>query len=281
MKRGVGGKRLKTLRDIWVYPAIAVAALVAGYGCVAAARFLSQSSDDVAGPSFVQPLPLIKSPEPRRFAAGDRGHIASAVQAELLRVGCYSGAKNGVWTPATRNAMDAFVKSVNAQLPTDAPDEALLSLVESHRGDGCREPSEAMSAPMRDAVLIAAPAAPYRQAVDGPATSAAAMPEQSPVARPVPMTAEPITAPPAAAPAPTALANVELLDTDPAAGRRDDRYTPEAGAAAAALAVSPSDASPKTRKRSAKKLRPYKSKPPKFVKSFIRSVNKTLGSLGF
>jgi hypothetical protein len=52
-------------------------------------------------------------------------------------VGCYGGALDGVWTPATRGAMKAFTEAVNAALPSDQPDTILLSLVQGHQGKAC------------------------------------------------------------------------------------------------------------------------------------------------
>jgi hypothetical protein len=67
----------------------------------------------------------------------DRYQLAKQLQGELQRVGCYGGELNGIWTAATRQAMRAFTARVNARLPTEEPDEVLLSLVRGHDGKVC------------------------------------------------------------------------------------------------------------------------------------------------
>jgi hypothetical protein len=63
--------------------------------------------------------------------------LASALQRELQRVGCYDREINGVWTTSSRMAMQAFLERVNAALPFDEPDLILLSLVQAHSGTAC------------------------------------------------------------------------------------------------------------------------------------------------
>ncbi len=67
----------------------------------------------------------------------DGAALARELQRELQRVGCYEGALDGVWTPATRGAMKAFTEAVNATLPSDQPDSILLSLAQGHQGRAC------------------------------------------------------------------------------------------------------------------------------------------------
>jgi len=69
--------------------------------------------------------------------AGDRVALARELQRELKRVGCYDGEINGVWTPATRRAMQAFTERVNAALPSDGPDVVLLTLVRDQQDKAC------------------------------------------------------------------------------------------------------------------------------------------------
>lgn len=63
--------------------------------------------------------------------------VVRGLQAELRRVGCYRGRIDGDWGPESRFAMAAFVKSINAALPTEQPDTILLSLVRRHPGAAC------------------------------------------------------------------------------------------------------------------------------------------------
>ena len=69
--------------------------------------------------------------------SSDRLPLALQLQRELARVGCYDGAINGVWTMATRRALQAFLDRVNAMLPTEAPDHIQLSLVQAAREKVC------------------------------------------------------------------------------------------------------------------------------------------------
>ncbi|MBY0559472.1 putative peptidoglycan binding domain-containing protein [Hyphomicrobium sp.] len=77
----------------------------------------------------------LKSAEP-----GDpetRAELASDLQRELKRVGCYEGEITGAWNGSTRRAMAAFMDRANATLPTDNPDYVLLALVQSHHDLVC------------------------------------------------------------------------------------------------------------------------------------------------
>jgi peptidoglycan hydrolase-like protein with peptidoglycan-binding domain len=73
-------------------------------------------------------------------AAPDRASLTRALQRELKRVGCYSGEINGVWTPSTRHAGEAFLALANAKLPVAEPDPVLLALVQGNRSTSCVTP---------------------------------------------------------------------------------------------------------------------------------------------
>lgn len=60
-----------------------------------------------------------------------------ALQRELARHGCYNGAIDGDWGPASRYAASVFTQAVNAALPTDKPDVVLLALARRHYGGAC------------------------------------------------------------------------------------------------------------------------------------------------
>jgi len=81
----------------------------------------------------------VRGEEPQQIfpLPGDRGGLASALQRELQRVGCYDREINGVWTTSSRMAMQAFLERVNAALPFDEPDLILLRLVQAHSGTAC------------------------------------------------------------------------------------------------------------------------------------------------
>lgn len=68
-------------------------------------------------------------------APGER--LTRAIQAELKRVGCYTGDVDGDWGPATRRAMQSFNDRVNASLPTSQPDYILLTLLQGHTAQAC------------------------------------------------------------------------------------------------------------------------------------------------
>lgn len=66
-----------------------------------------------------------------------RHTLASDIQKELKRVGCFDGEASGEWTPATRKAMRSFTERVNATLPVDEPDYILLTLIQGHATSAC------------------------------------------------------------------------------------------------------------------------------------------------
>jgi hypothetical protein len=65
--------------------------------------------------------------------------LARAAQQELYRLGCYNDAINGVWTSPSRSAAQKFLSRVNARLPIEQPDEALLALLRSTKGFACSQ----------------------------------------------------------------------------------------------------------------------------------------------
>jgi hypothetical protein len=75
--------------------------------------------------------------KPARTVPLDPQGRAKAIQHHLKRVGCYSGAINGEWTPTVRQAMKTFTERVNASLPVEEPDDILLALVQNHRETAC------------------------------------------------------------------------------------------------------------------------------------------------
>jgi hypothetical protein len=66
-----------------------------------------------------------------------RAGLASDLQTELKRVGCYGGEITGTWNLATRRAMSAFMDRANATLPINEPDYVLLALVQGHKEIAC------------------------------------------------------------------------------------------------------------------------------------------------
>lgn len=65
--------------------------------------------------------------------------LARAAQQELYRLGCYNEQINGVWTPHSRSAAQKFLSRVNARLPVEQPDDALVELLRSTKGFVCSQ----------------------------------------------------------------------------------------------------------------------------------------------
>jgi hypothetical protein len=65
--------------------------------------------------------------------------LARAAQQELYRLGCYNEQINGVWTPHSRAAAQKFLSRVNARLPIEQPDDALVALLRSTKGFVCSQ----------------------------------------------------------------------------------------------------------------------------------------------
>jgi hypothetical protein len=67
----------------------------------------------------------------------DAFSIARDAQAELRRVGCYEGEVNGFWSSSSRMAAQRFLDRVNAKLPVDKPEDALLALLRGKNDHVC------------------------------------------------------------------------------------------------------------------------------------------------
>src|SRR5262245_19918406 len=80
---------------------------------------------------------------PKSGVPVDRSYLARELQKELRRVGCYDGEINGGWTTSTKRAMKTFTERVNASLPIEEPDLALLSLVQGQADKTCGRPCPA------------------------------------------------------------------------------------------------------------------------------------------
>ncbi len=85
-----------------------------------------------SGQAIVTPVRSSSVSDPETRVA-----LASDLQRELKRAGCYGGEVTGTWNLATRRAMAAFVDRANATLPIDQPDYVLLALVQGHREIAC------------------------------------------------------------------------------------------------------------------------------------------------
>lgn len=94
---------------------------------------LSQSQNVIREASISVPR-QIGTPDP----AGNRIALVRELQKALARAECYEGPISGIWSDASKDAMRGFVKAVNAELPVDAPDAALASLIVSNSSAVCR-----------------------------------------------------------------------------------------------------------------------------------------------
>lgn len=104
-------------------------------------RDTTENASRTAKYAALLPIPtaprLVAPPAPATQPAKVTDQTVRSLQRELRRVGCYHGRIDGDWGPASRFAMAAFTKAVNAALPTDRPDVVLLTLVRRHSGTAC------------------------------------------------------------------------------------------------------------------------------------------------
>lgn len=109
-----------------------------------AARPTSPAAEPVPGFSAPVVVTIAQRPNdpPQKSAPlpRDRDAIGRELQKELKRVGCYEGELNGMWTPATRQAVKAFTDRVNASLPTEEPDGIVLAMVRGYQDKVCGKP---------------------------------------------------------------------------------------------------------------------------------------------
>jgi hypothetical protein len=215
-----------------------------------------------------------RSPEPVAVASTARSRVAAtppinpadgaalarALQSELKRVGCYDGHITSVWTPAARKAMQAFTERANAQLPVDKPDVVLLSLVQSHR----------------ETVCVAEPAAVGAPPPKIAEKSDASRPAMVPAAAAVSAVALP-TLPRATKSMPKPEAGVPPPAEDAGA---TSRVEPKPQRNAVHHQRGPVPPAGMHGRRSHRTAKPATDEPPKFMRSFIRSVKRTLAPLG-
>jgi hypothetical protein len=90
-----------------------------------------------------QPLRIVRfssNEAPPEMGLDRTQHLAAVtrdIQRELRRAGCSLQEVDGSWGRESRAAMRTFLRNVNATLPTDQPDIALLSLLRSYDGLAC------------------------------------------------------------------------------------------------------------------------------------------------
>jgi len=131
----------------FVLSAIALGAVYAYYLAVDADDAIPPAAAEVIAmppivraASITSPVYIIPDPSaqgPSQSAAPPRAQIARDLQTALTKAHCYDGPVSGRWSAASQDAMSAFLRTVNAHLPVDDPDEALLALVSSNSNITC------------------------------------------------------------------------------------------------------------------------------------------------
>ncbi len=125
---------------------------------------------DAAPPSFASTRLLANMPPPATVPT------IRAIQSELRRHGCYEGALDGDWGPASRYAAIAFTQAVNAALPVDQPDAALLTLARRHPGRACAAGATDSVATTATAIATAIGATAVATGRIGPSSNASSQP---------------------------------------------------------------------------------------------------------
>lgn len=142
--------------------------------------------------------------------ADARRELASALQRQLRRVGCYDGEVNGVWGATSRKAMAAFTDRVNASLPVEEPDYILLTLVRGHATQACGKSCPTGQSYSEDGRCVATPVLAARQGARTKTAAAPPSPRKTTQPEPAPAHGSPAhgtwsTTTVAAAPPPTPL----------------------------------------------------------------------------
>lgn len=81
--------------------------------------------------------------ETAELGEDDQVGLATRLQQELRRIGCYTGPVDGKWGSRSRRAARAFAAAIDASLVTREPDAALLMLAEKYENRACGAPCEA------------------------------------------------------------------------------------------------------------------------------------------
>lgn len=234
----------------------------------------SDSGEEIAVATVPQraaepPPALVALPQPvKRVMPTDFPSLAREIQRELKRVGCYRGEVNGLWTPSTRTAMKAFVDDANAVLPVDKPDQVILSLLQGERDTACDSSCPPGQQQTQDGACVASTVAANSATITGSIERKPNAPAAVPIAPPAPVPAA--RAPDSHAPTPTHEPSPPLETA-----ALEDPATPSA---TEGDLVSPPAASPAKPRRTARYPR---NRPPKIVRSLVRSIKRSLAPLGF
>ncbi len=129
-------------------------------------------------------LAVISTPVPVDVGtySGVSGVDASArltrtIQAELQRVGCYTGRAHGTWDQSTRSAMLAFNDATRVKLRVSGPDWVLLTVLQGQSGPACARPCVTLSGEAAtcapSSMVTAAPSAAPANAPHSPVAATA------------------------------------------------------------------------------------------------------------
>ena len=126
-----------------------------------------------AAPTFAKAMAVTKAAAPVSDAqplqpvpsARASLSLVMSLQEELTRVGCYKGALDGSWSPATQRAAARFAGRIETRIDADVPPAALLPMVVKYGDRACGTPCPPGSQPNRQGacttkqtVALAAPA---------------------------------------------------------------------------------------------------------------------------
>lgn len=238
----------------------------------------SEPDEEIAEASVTQraepPPVLVALPQSvKKVIPTDFPSLAREIQRELRRVGCYGGEVNGRWTPSTRDAMKAFVDDANAVLPVDKPDPVLLSLLHGEHGTACDSNSE---------TTVASSSATVTGSIDRlPPPTGDTAPTETTRTATIQSAREPSPryddAAPAAEPTPAPIERETVeretteRETVETAALDDPSLATEAG-----VVPPPVVATPQPRRQA----RNSRNRPPKVVRSLIRSIKRGLAPFG-
>jgi hypothetical protein len=76
--------------------------------------------------------------------------LVQQIQTELHRLGCYNGAIDGQWSPATQRAMQTLGERVSVLRPVDTPDFIMLALARDQSGTVCSPSQRTTTAGLSD-----------------------------------------------------------------------------------------------------------------------------------
>lgn len=130
--------------------------------------------------------PVVSRSSERSYEA----NLATSIQQELVRVGCYAGNADGSWDEGTRSAMRAFNASVRVKLATDRPDYILLTLLQGHSAKACTRACDgdaARSGACHDKSIQAGAPVPAVQPTDAVAAPSSGLAKLSSVVIPAPI----------------------------------------------------------------------------------------------